>query len=50
MIGLGILLFLNPQATIIISLIFFIYFNFTKIHSSAATNASIKVKESYYKI
>ena len=47
MIGLGIfLIFLNPQATIIISLIFFSFtLIFTKIHSSAATNASIKVKE-----
>lgn len=47
MIALGIfLIFLNPQATIIISLIFFSFtLIFTKIHSSAATNASIKVKE-----
>ena len=47
MIALGVfLIFLNPQATIIISLIFFSFtLIFTKIHSSAATNASIKVKE-----
>tara|TARA_Y100000389_G_scaffold147641_1_gene146558 strand:- start:30131 stop:31861 length:1731 start_codon:yes stop_codon:yes gene_type:complete len=47
MIVLGIfLLTLNPQSTLIISIIFFSFtFIFTKMHSKAATNASIKVKE-----